>query len=118
MRSLSSLVADREPLGSRGTNPRYARVFFALRRSFGLTVSECLLVDTVAILSRKSGWCFASRSYLANLFGVSTRTLRRMVASLKERGLVEGHPTDPRLLRPTRAWRDVSYQASGTRASR
>ena len=86
------------------TNPRYGRVVFSVRQHFGLSASECLLTDVISILSRKSGWCFASREYLASLLGISTRTLQRMLAHLKERELIEQHPYDARRLRPTDLW--------------
>jgi len=78
-----------------------------VRRRFGLTAMECLLADVISTLSRKSGWCFASREYLASLLGVSTRTLQRMLAVLKERELIEQHPHDTRRLRPTNRWKEA-----------
>lgn len=112
VKHLSELLGALRPLGGKNTNPRYGRVFFALRARFQLSASECLLADVISILSRKSGWCFASREYLADLFGVSTRTLQRMIATLKERGLIEQHPNDPRRLRPTKRWEECSEAAA------
>ena len=79
------------------TNPTYGRVFFALRRRYDLTTEACLLLDVVGVLSRKTGWCFASRDYLAGLLGVSPRTVSRHLAILKAKGLVEEHPGNRRL---------------------
>lgn len=104
VKSIRGLLAERTPIGHVKTNPLYGRVFFGLRQHFELTASECLLADVVMILSRKSGWCFASREYLAGLLGISTRTLQRMLARLKERELIEHHPRDARRLRPTGRW--------------
>lgn len=112
MKSLAALLAARGSQASKLTNPRYGRVLFTLRRRFQLSVSECLLADVIAILSRKSGWCFASRTYLAELFGISTRTLQRMLATLKDRELIEQHPSDPRRLRPTKLWTNESESVS------
>lgn len=108
VKSIRALLAERKPVEGTKTNPLYGRVFFALRHHFGLTASECLLADVISILSRKSGWCFASREYLANLLGVSTRTLQRMLVRLKERELIEQHPHDTRRLRPTDLWMKAS----------
>ena len=104
VKSIRALLAEGKPVGALTTNPSYGRVFFALRQHFRLSSSECLLADVISILSRKSGWCFASREYLANLLGISTRTLQRMLARLKERDLIEQHPHDTRRLRPTDHW--------------
>ena len=87
------------------TNPVYGRVFFVLCREFDLTVTECLLVDIVTTLSKRTGWCFASRGYLADLLGISTRSLRRTLAALTKRGIVEPHPRDIRQLRTTEHYR-------------
>ena len=112
VKSIRVLLAERAPVGQVKTNPRYGRVFFSLRQQFHLTASECLLADVISILSRKSGWCFASREYLANLLGISTRTLQRMLVRLKKRELIEQHPRDTRRLRPTEIWKKAWDSAS------
>lgn len=94
-------------------NPRYGRVFFALRQRFELSVEECLLVDVVQTLSGRTGWCFASRPYLARLFGVSPRTLQRMIARLKAAGLVRSHPRERRQLQPTSRWVEAKLSLEG-----
>ena len=96
--SLKTLI-DQQRASLERRNPRYGRVFFALRRRYDLTSEACLLLDVVATLSRKTGWCFASREYLAGLFGVASRTVQRHLSILKEKGLIEVHPSDPRLIR-------------------
>ncbi len=68
---------------------RYGRVFFNLRRHFQLTSGEALLADVIDTLSRKTGWSFASKRYLASTLGVSERSLQRMLDKLVESGLVE-----------------------------
>lgn len=88
------------------SNPTYARVYFALRRHFNLTISECLLIDVVVILSRRTGWCFASREYLAGLFGVSPRSVQRMIARLIDESLLERNPTNIRLIRPGKRYQE------------
>jgi GTP cyclohydrolase III len=86
---------------------KYGRVYFVLRRELRLSALECLLLDMVETLSRRTGWCFASRQYLAGLLGVSVRSVQRMLERLKSRGLVEVHPTDPVRVRPAPAWRSA-----------
>ena len=93
------------------SNPIYGRVFFALRRQFGLSAPECLLLDVVDTLSRRTGWCFASRAYLAGLLGVSSRSVQRMLAHLLDRGLVERHSQIARQIRPSRRWHDARASA-------
>ena len=108
VKSIRTLLAEGKPVRALTTNPRYGRVVFSVRQHFGLSVSECLLTDVISILSRKSGWCFASREYLASLLGISTRTLQRMLVHLKELELIEQHPNDIRRLRPTERWMKAS----------
>jgi len=86
------------------TNPRYSRVFFGARLRFDLTLTETVLCDIVQVLSRKTGWCFASRAYHARLLGTSERTIRRSVSKLIKLKLLERHEKDPRQLRTTMLW--------------
>lgn len=86
------------------TNPRYAKAFFGARRRFDLTLTEVVLCDVVQVLSRKTGWCFASRAYLSGLLGVSERSVRRAVHRLIEKKLLERHPEEQRQLRTTMLW--------------
>lgn len=86
------------------TNPRYAKVYFATRIRFDLTLTEATLCDVIVVLSRKTGWCFASRAYLATILGVSERSVRRMLTRLADLGLVERHPKRVRQVRATMRW--------------
>ncbi len=81
--------------------PRYGRVYFDARRQLGLSVGEYLFLDVVHTLSRRTGWCYASRQYLAETFGVSVRSIQRLVARLEERGLLEVAGDSSRQVRPT-----------------
>lgn len=101
--SISKLAASKLSQVSR-TNPLYARVYFGARRRFELTIAEAVLCDVVTVLSRKTGWCFASRAYLTSLLGVSERSLRRMLTRLTEKGLIERHQGNERHLRVTMLW--------------
>ncbi len=107
MRPVESLVRERRrgPL-------RYGRVFFDVRKHLDLSVEECLLLDVIETLSRRTGWCYASRGYLADLLGVSKRSLQRMLRRLMDRELLESRKRRSRQLRVTVRWRRAK---AGTR---
>ena len=86
------------------TNPRYAKLYFGACLRFDLTLTEAALCDVVVVLSRKTGWCFASRTYLAHILRVSERSVRRMVTRLEELRLLERRAGEPRQLRATMLW--------------
>lgn len=86
------------------TNPRYAHVYFGARLRFDLTLAEATLCDIVVVLSRKTGWCFASRAYLATILGMSERQVRRMITELSTKSLLERHSSDQRQVRATMLW--------------
>ena len=90
--------------GERRYPLRYGRVYFELRKEFGLSVSEALLLDVIGTLSKRTGWCYASRAYLADMLGLSERSTRRMISELSERGLVVRHASHSRWVRPTGLW--------------
>jgi len=85
---------------------RYGRVYFALRDRFGLSTPECLLIDVIDTLSRRTGRCYASRRYLAATIGVSIRSLRRSVGRLETHGLLERDRRSQHLWPSTR-WRQA-----------
>lgn len=95
------------------SRPRYVRIDFDVRRRLNLTLTEYALLGMVEVLSRKTGWCFASRGYLAETLGISDRSVRRALAQLRERGLVEG----ARSLRPTERFEHARRQANTDEAS-
>lgn len=86
------------------TNPRYAKVYFGARLRFDLTLTEAVLCDVVVVLSRKTGWCFASRAYLGVILGVSDRQVRRMLTRLEEEKLIERRHSKARQVRATMLW--------------
>ena len=83
--------------------------FYDLRRELGLSANEYLVADVVDHLSGTkslvSGWCYASRGYMARTIGVSRRTVQSVVARLESKGILERHPTQRALLRSTERWR-------------
>lgn len=48
-----------------------------------------LLYGEITALSNKEGYCFASNTYFAELYGVSTQTIINMINNLVEKGYVE-----------------------------
>ena len=83
---------------------RYGRVFFEARADLGLSTQEYLLADVIYTLSRRTGWCYASRSYLGRMLGVSVRQVQRHLSSLRNKGLVESDAAHSRQIRTTSAW--------------
>ena len=65
----------------------------------------CLLADVVHTLARRTGWCYASRDYLARIFVSSVRSVQRDLAELELRGLVE---RQGKRLRTTPLWQQVT----------
>lgn len=53
-----------------------------------LTPSEKLLYGEISSLTGKTGYCFASNAYFAALYGLTERTIRRMLADLHEQGYI------------------------------
>ena len=83
---------------------RYGRVDFTLRKRFDVSIAEALLLDVTGTLSRRTGWCYASRAYLGDMLGLSVRQVRRLLSSLEGRGLLERHPKNLRWVRPVELW--------------
>ncbi len=106
MDNLESASDPRETRGpTRSRDAFYGRVFFALRDEYKLSFATCLLSDVIHTLSVKTGWCFASKAYLASVFGGSERSIQRSVSELVKTGLVERHN---RKLRTTPQWRRLT----------
>ncbi len=83
----------------------YGRVFFPLRRHYKLSLAACLLSDVIHTLSSKTGWCYASKAYLAQVFDTSERSIQRLLKELVDADLVERRN---RKLRTTAQWRRVT----------
>lgn len=54
-----------------------------------ITPGSRLLYGTITNLSNWKGYCFATNRYLADLFGITTRTIGRYLSELEKRGYVE-----------------------------
>lgn len=59
-----------------------------VRYDEALTPSDKLLYGEISSLTNKFGYCFASNAYFAALYGLTERTIRRMLADLQENGYI------------------------------
>lgn len=59
-----------------------------VRYDEALTPSDKLLYGEISSLTNKFGYCFASNAYFAELYGLTERTIRRMLADLQENGYI------------------------------
>ena len=98
--------------------PRYVRILIVARKSLGLSTHEYVLGAAIDALSRRTGWCYASRRYLAEVVGVSRRTVHRLLRKLRSAELVETHPQRAHLLRPSARWRRSIHLANEAEAMR
>lgn len=70
--------------------PAYYAVLPAkVRYDFELSPNSKLLFAEITALANANGYCFATNGFLANLFGVSARTIRNLIAQLEDRGYIK-----------------------------
>jgi len=73
----------------------YDSIFWATVKEFDLSPVEVLLTALIFGLSKKRGYCFASKDYLAKIINVSDGTVFNNLRKLKEKGLIrEGVSND------------------------
>lgn len=73
----------------RANEPQYWAVIPSpVRYDQNLTPSEKLLYGEISSLTNKTGYCFAANAYFAELYGLTERTIRRMLADLQEYGYI------------------------------
>lgn len=73
----------------RTSEPQYWAVIPSpVRYDERLTPSEKLLYGEISSLTNKTGYCFAANAYFAELYGLTERTIRRMLADLQEYGYI------------------------------
>lgn len=94
----------------------HTTITHSIKRSFGISCEAYILADIIYHLqnnktSKISGWFYGSRESLADLLGVSKRTVVYIINSLVEKGLIE---RDDRTayLRTTIKW-DEAFVAQG-----
>lgn len=67
--------------------PSYYSIIPAnVRYDKNLTPAAKLLYSEITALSNKRGYCWAGNAYFAELYGISTRSVSRMITSLKRAG--------------------------------
>ena len=69
-------------------NPTYYANIPANVRYSNLKPNAKLLYGEITALSNKLGYCFASNSYFANLYGVSKNTVSRWISDLNKLGFI------------------------------
>lgn len=73
----------------RTNEPQYWAVIPSpVRYDKNLTPSEKLLYGEISSLTNKTGYCYAANAYFAELYGLTERTIRRMLADLQESGYI------------------------------
>ena len=68
--------------------PNYYAIIPANVRYSSLKPNAKLLYGEITALSNKLGYCFASNSYFAELYGVSKNTVSRWLSDLKKLGFI------------------------------
>ena len=68
--------------------PNYYAIIPANVRYSSLQPNAKLLYGEITALSNKLGYCFASNSYFAELYGVSKNTVSRWLSDLKKLGFI------------------------------
>jgi hypothetical protein len=77
-------------LGDEAMNkPNYYAILTAdVRYDKSITPNAKLLYAEISSLTNKEGYCWASNKYFAELYEVDTRTIRRWLSSLREKGYI------------------------------
>lgn len=80
-----------------------------------LTLNEYVIADLIYHKSTwpkapVHGWCSLAKETIADMVGLSKRTVLTICTTLKKRGLIEQNADDTRLLRTTEKWYSVAYQ--------
>ena len=68
--------------------PNYYAIIPAEVRYSNLKPNAKLLYGEITALSNKTGYCFASNNYFAELYGVSKNTVSRWIGDLKRLGFI------------------------------
>lgn len=67
----------------------YAIIPANVRYDTRLSPNEKILYSEITALSQKDGYCFASNSYFAELYGVTKSTVSRWISNLQSNGYVK-----------------------------
>jgi len=63
-----------------------------IRQKYGLTLTDYCILDSIYRLSKNNkfnGWCVATRQYIAEFIGISTKQVGRIISKLHDLELVE-----------------------------
>lgn len=99
--------------GKKGEN--YITSFFGVKKKFGLNLLQYSLMAAIHSLSNenpdktKNGWCYASKTYLAELFDISRRNVFNVLNNLIGRGLLEKNTRG--YVKPTHKWLEAIKEA-------
>lgn len=66
----------------------YTRIFDHVRRKYELSANEYIIIDLISRLSKRKGYCWASREWLADQIGVSRQGVHKIIQRLIDRGLL------------------------------
>lgn len=66
----------------------YTTMYLGLLHKYDLTPAEELLLCIIYGLSKKEGWCYASKETLAMMLNVSTPTIYNLIRKLRRKGLI------------------------------
>ena len=95
--------------------PNYTYIDHNVQRELGLTLLEYCVLDKINHLSsinnEKSGWCYASKSTLAKMLGVSARTIFHLLRKLEQEGLIIKDP-QTKYLKTTEKWDKATFDGS------
>ncbi len=75
-------------LEGRNESPLFAVVPISILENKTLTANAKLLYAGILALSKKSGKCYATNEYLANMLGIAGSSIRQLLKELKGQGLV------------------------------
>ncbi len=99
----------------------YTVTIHSIRKAFGLSPMEYMLCDMVYHLSNNkssscTGWCYASRSRLAEELGLTKKAVIDMIERMIVKGLIERHP-ETKHLRTAHKWDCAFTDNSGVVAT-
>ncbi|MDJ1486340.1 hypothetical protein QNI16_38025 [Cytophagaceae bacterium YF14B1] len=82
----------------------YTIIYYPLLRQFDITMPEYALIFAIDGLSAKTGWCYASRTELADCICMKQRWIYDSLNRLTRKGLVEVD-SQTRFLRAGKIWK-------------
>jgi uncharacterized phage protein (TIGR02220 family) len=92
---------------------RFIVFHFDIKKRFGITMNEYAILELIYLYSTNpssahQGWCYASKSHLADCIDVSRRTVIKIINNMQEAGFLD-KAMDGRMLRTTSKWNDTKF---------